>query len=880
MDWEPSVKRAVSGAFVHLLAALSAVLVLSGHVQAQDGEIISWTKLPGTAVDVSINSQGQAYVVAPNGTPWRWDALEQRWRKMSGNFVRISAAEGNRPWAINADGVVFRYNGLWWENKDTDVADVAADSLGNVYIAKASGEIKKWNPLRSEWRPLESPINPMAYRIALDMVGNPWAVTRDGRIRTFDGKTWIVIPGRAVDIAIGGDETAVIADVDGRVRTWNATLRRWQAVAGVDGVTVVAAAPDGGPWAVVKDGVIMATTLLVAPEKIKQEEGQVQDIQAPQAVAPVDSAPVAVASSVAAEPATPAAVVAPSVRVQSATASVQTAGTLTAPPAVASPATSTPATGTTDQNATSAVAPTASTMGTTDPIATTAKGDITFVNTQKSASVLAIGRDGSVFGLDVGGNVLRWSNSRKRFESFPGTLVRIAVDADGNPWGISTLGRVFRHTGNLWKQIPNATGSDISIGADGTVVIADASSNLYKLNAAMTRFERISGKGLLVAVAPDGVPWTIRSDSLVQRCAALPCEVFAQKAKSISIGPDGSVYVVSDRELLMRLGADGKTFGAVRTPGHTPLRVAVGPSGYPWVVSTAKFALASTYFQRDEQNDRTVAAATSGGTAGSGSTAAVVDVPSTTSFTFSKNMSFDTYSPGVVNFEGMAVGDNGKVFVIGSDNSQPRVYSIKAFNSTKKTFEATTISFPETVTKMDAANDGTLWGYANGSVYKLSATGTLLKTYTVPSGTANDLVVGSDGAVYILNGSSLYRLKPGTSVFMKFSNDDVSKVAVGRAGDLWIMDSGNIIQQYTGTRFENRPLGQSVTGTDIGAGRDGSVYISRWNGSAAVLKKWNATNKSFDTIKNVEADYVDVDPDGRPWIAYTSSSNDVKRGKD
>lgn len=836
---------------------------------------VTWSRLSGTAVDISINSKGQAYAVAPNGTPWRWDALEQRWRKMSGDFVRITAAEGNRPWAINADGVVFRYNGLWWENKDTGVADVAADALGNVYIAKASGEIKKWNPLRSEWRSLDSPVNPLAYRIALDMAGNPWAVTRERRIRTFDGNSWVVIPGRAADIAIGGDDTAVIADADGRVRTWNVTQRRWQLVAGIDGVTAVAAAPDGGPWAVVKDGVIMATTLLIAPEKIKQEEGRAPENQAPQAVAPVDSAPVAVASSVAAAPATPAAVVAPSVQVQSATASVQTAGTLTVPPAVASPATST-----TGQTVTTAVAPTSPTMGTTDPFATTAKGDITFVNTQKSASVLAIGRDGSVFGLDVGGNVLRWSNSRKRFESFPGTLVRIAVDADGNPWGISTLGRVFRHTGNLWKQIPNATGSDISIGAGGTVVIADASSNLYKLNAAMTRFERISGKGLLVAVAPDGVPWTIRSDSLVQRCATLPCVVFGQKAKSISIGPDGSVYVVSDRGQLMRLGADGKTFEAVRTPGHTPLRVAVGPSGYPWVVSTAKFALASTYFQRNEQNDRTIAASMGGNTTGTGSTSAVVDVPSTTSFTFSKNMSFETYTPGVVNFEGMAVGENGKVFVLGSDNSQPRVYSIKVFNSTKKTFEVTTISFPENVTKMDASNDGALWGYANGSVYKLSATGTLLKTYTVPSGTANDLVVGADDTVYVVVGSLLYRLKPETSVFMKFSNDDVSKVAVGRAGDLWIMDSGNIIQQYTGTRFENRPLGQSVTGTDIGAGSDGSVYISMWTGSAAALKKWNATNKSFDTIKNVEADYADVDPDGRPWVAYTSSNNDVKRGKD
>ncbi len=865
-------KTMVRLCFVLACMTLGVVQVGTKAAAQDTTKSITWTRLSGTAVDISINSQGQAYAVAPDGTPWRWDALEQRWRKMSGDFVRITAAEGNRPWAINAGGVVFRYNGLWWENKDTNVVDVAGDALGNVYIAKASGEIKKWNPLRSEWRTLEG----TAYRIALDMAGNPWVVTRDRRIRAFDGKGWIEMPGRALDIAIGGDDTKVIADVDGQVRIWNNVQRRWQVVVGVDGVIAVAAAPNGGPWVVVKEGGILATTLLVAPEQIKTEKGKAKEIQAPQAVAPVDSAPVAVASSVAATPATPAAAVASSVQGRPITAPVQMAAKLATPPAVSSPATNV-----SGQSTSATVTPIASTMGTTDPAAVTAKGNITFINTQKNVSALAIGKDGSVFGLDAGGNVVRWSNARKWFESFPGTLARIAVDPNGNPWGISILGRVFRHDGNLWKQIPIATGSDISIGADGTVVITDASSGLYKLNDAMTRFERIPGQGLLVAVAPDGTPWSIRSDSLVQQCATSPCKVFTQKAKSISIGPDGSVYVVSDRGFLMRLGADSKTFELVRTPGHTPLRVAVGPNGYPWVVSSATLALASTYFQRDEQNDRTIAASTAGDTAGSGSTAAVVDVPSSTSFTFSKSMDFEEYSTGLANHHGIHIGENGKVYLRGTNiDGQLYVQKIRVFNSTKNTFEDTDISFPEEVSSMDAASDGTLWGYKDGSVYKLSATGKLMKTYTVSSDTARSLAVSADGSVYIVAGSLLYRLKPGTSVFTKFSNDDVRKVAVGRAGDLWITDSNSYVQQYTGTKFENRPLGQSVEGTAIGASSNGSVYISVQSGSYPILKKWNATNKSFDTVKNTRADIIDVDPDGRPWIAYSSGDGNVQRGKD
>ncbi|MBX2832899.1 MAG: hypothetical protein KTR23_17375 [Rhodospirillales bacterium] len=829
---------------------------------------VIWTRLPGKAVDISINSLGQAYAVAPNGTPWRWDAIEQRWRKMSGDFVRISAAVGNRPWAVNAEGVVFRYNGLWWENKDTDVADVAADALGNVYIAKVSGEIKKWNPLRSEWRPMEG----QAHRIALDMAGNPWGVTRDGHITAFDGKIWIEMPGRAIDIAIGGDDTAVIADAERRVRIWNRVANSWQVVAAVAGVTAVAATPDGGPWAVITDGAIMATTLLVAPEKIKTEEGKAPEIQAPQAVAPVESAPVAVASGVSAPPATPTTATAPLAQVAAATAPLQTAkGVIASPVALETSATA--------QNAPNTVAPSSGVSATLDPIAVTTTEDITFVNTQKSASVLAIGRDGSVFGLDAAGNVLRWSNSRKRFESFPGTLVRLAVDADGNPWGISTLGRVFRHTGNLWKQIPNATGSDIAIGADGAVVITDASGNLSKLNDAMTRFDRISGKGLLVAVAPDGTPWTIRSDSLVQRCASSPCDVFAQKAKSIGIGPDGSVYVVSDRGFLMRLGADGSTFDVVRTPGHSPQSVAVGPNGYPWVVTANALALASTFFERDEQSDRAVAASTSGDTAGSGDTAAVVDVSSNTDFIFSKNMTFDTYTTGLDSIEELIVGQDDEVYVYGIPDGQDANKFLK-FNSTKKKFEQVSISLDENLKNIDVDSDGAIWIAVNGSVKKLSSTGSVQRTYSVSSGSPRNLSIGADGTVYVVIGQTLYRLKPGTNAFTKFSNDDAYKVAIGRSGDLWITDTSNIVQQFTGTKFENRPLGQSVETQDLGAGTDGSVYITFWDGNKYLLKKWNATNKSFDTVKNVNADMVDVDSDGRPWIANTNEDSNVKRGKD
>ena len=560
---------------------------IAGPAFAQTAKDIAWTRMAGTAVDISINADGQAYVTAQNGTPWRWDKAEQRWRRMSGNFIRISAAEGNRPWAVNADGEVFRYNGLWWEEKDTDVADVAADTNGNVYIAKKDGSLRKWYSLRGEWRPVAGSQGVSVSRIALSPSGQLWAVDGDGEVHTFDGKSWSILPARARarDIALGGTDVLMIADAAGKVVRWDGVQKQFTPLSGIGQATALGITPDGKAWVVVQGGAILGNGT-IALEGVEEDTATIPKAKVQKAIVRKSK--------------------------------VDTAGVFTPPipvPVVPSAPSVTAAEGTAADEV-SRSSTTGADAG--DPATITTKAKIIFINTLKSVSTLAIGGDGSIFGLDGGSNVLRWSNKKKSFDDFPGTLVRIAVDKEGNPWGISALGRVFRHDGSRWKQISGATASDISIGYDGTVLTASAAGRLYKLNDKQTRFEMIKGSGVSVGVGPDGTPWTIRQDKLVQRCDKFPCTIMPQKAISISVGPDGSVWIVSDRNKLMRLNKNGK-FEAILTPGHTPLKVTVGPSGYPWVVSSDNIALASTFFDLDESSDRLLASSTSSDTSGSGS---------------------------------------------------------------------------------------------------------------------------------------------------------------------------------------------------------------------------------------------------------------------
>ena len=159
--------------FVSLL--LFIFCALSAHAQNRVSSSEQWQQLPGNALDLTMNLEGQAYVVGKDGTPWRWDLKETRWRRMSGKFIRISAAEGNRPWAIDGEGTVFRYNGLWWEDKEQDVLDVSADTIGNVYILMRNGRLKKWYSLRSEWREVGYPLGLVWQRaVSANHHGDEW----------------------------------------------------------------------------------------------------------------------------------------------------------------------------------------------------------------------------------------------------------------------------------------------------------------------------------------------------------------------------------------------------------------------------------------------------------------------------------------------------------------------------------------------------------------------------------------------------------------------------------------------------------------------------------------------------------------------------------
>lgn len=800
-----------------------------------------WTALSGSVADLAMNADGQAYAVGRDGTVWRWDLVEIRWRPMSGKMQRITAAEGNRPWAVSGGGTVFRYNGLWWENRAEDVVDVAADILGNVYIAKSDGTIFKWYDLRSEWRPVSG----RAVRLSLDYYGMLWAVAPDGTVQSFDGENWQAWSGRARDIAAGGTGQVGIATPEGDIRLLNDSQKVWSKLAGINDVISLVIAPDSAVWAVQAHGDLYTNK----PVSSTGEQTRSQQARS------------ANARSITAE----------GIAVDTPSAPVQSAQSIVAP--TVAPQTAVVGDSRPSEDRGSVV----------DQASITADDPITFFDTNKSADRIAIGKDGSIFAVDADGNVLRWSNSRRDFESFPGSLVRIAVDPEGVPWGISNLGRVFFNTGVEWEQVRDATASNIAIGSDGTVVISDASGTLFEFDESSKRFNRIQGSGIDLAVSPDSVVWVINADGFVQRCDDFPCKLLPQKARDISIGPDGRVWIVSEQGRLMRLKEDGATFEVVTTLGQEPRDVASGPNGLPWFVAIDGSIYASSYFERDESADRMIAARSSGDTVGSGaSESPVSDSPS--AITFSKNMRFDTLDNGDI--------ATGEAWIKAGNDELVYVYSLQdrkftTYDERRRTFVSKSTQLGANSYEIDGFvvdSEGGIWADVN-ETGQTTVVGLFrdfdgsLHEYDDPCNTIEDLGIAPDDTLYVVcsftsGNNRLYRKPSNSLTFRQIQTDaNISKVAVGRAQDIWIIDSNDNVRQWDGRNFVLRPRsGQEAQAISVGA--DGSVYIRINNG----LAKWNSANQSFDTVNNIDISHLTVDHTGRPWITYDTAP-DVKRAR-
>ncbi|MGX9356767.1 hypothetical protein ACS3SW_16855 [Roseobacteraceae bacterium S113] len=217
---------------------------------------------------------------------------------------------------------------------------------------------------------------------------------------------------------------------------------------------------------------------------------------------------------------------------------------------------------------------------------------------------LAIGIDGSVWGLSDSGAIFRWSNTTQRFRRFPGRLRSIAIKQDGLPIAVGTRAHLVEHDGQGWRTRPTDRSLNaVSLGLGDRLFVEDRRGQiLVRPDPSTGPYFPMPIQARGPAGAQDGGVWVIgRGNQLVFCSEAGACAPKSLIAKDVAVGPGGTVFAIDLNGNLFRYLPDIDRFNIIRR-GNTE-RVAVGPNDRPWILTTGGRVLYSAWFDRDESGD-------------------------------------------------------------------------------------------------------------------------------------------------------------------------------------------------------------------------------------------------------------------------------------
>lgn len=752
---------------------------------------------------------------------------------------------------------------LTWQKVKGTAQDVGVSPTGSVFVVSRQGRMWRWGSvLGEEWKTMSG--HGFA-RVDSGSSNKPWAVTEDGRVRYYNGLWWETRGEGFIDIGAGRKGVVYALGKNGDVAKWTPKERRFIPENVKQGIRIDVDR-DGHPWVVDDAGTVhrfdgnewralpgVVVDISIGPSGLAfaalSDGAVVRWRAADTAWVPIEG--IARVHAVSVGPGGKPWAVTNKGRVHATSLFLAERQREEEREADARPA---PA----SKHRAAPIDP----AGVTDP------SPIKFKRVTGQARDIAIGADGSVFIVQAESTALgRYSNRRKVFIDFPGELSRLAVAADGSPWGVNNRREVYRHDGKDWIRVLGAEGLDIAIGGSGDVFVTSPDETLYRLDAATGRFKRYLGAtGIRVAVDGNATPWVINGMGEIRRCDESPCKRLARKGRDIAIGPDGSVFLADTDGKVLTFDQETGNWRPLLGVTFQASAVAVGPKGRPWAVDIAGGVHASSVFDRDEGGDVRIAKRTVKRT--TTSTKSI--------FTFTKSMTFeaaDVSGLGGIDILDIAVGADGTVIGVQSTLDGEYPQDVLIFNHKSDKFETADDQPTVYASSVAVDPDGEMWfvsttpSTTTAYVYEQRGHSFKKRTGLRAGGSVTpDIAVGADGTVFAIDTyGKVYRYDPAAYRFRKFiSSGAYAKIAVDPLGIPWVTDSTGLVYQWDGSKFVRRLYGTPSTATDIGIGADGSLFLTL--STTGALKRWNASNQDFDDLSNGTGGRLAVSPEGRPWF--------------
>jgi len=801
-----------------------------------------------------------------------------------------------------------------WERIQGSAADIAVGADGQVGAIDRQGRVYRFDISKSDWQPIGRNMR----RIAASKDGTFWAVDARGNLRVFKGSSWNNVGAGASDVAIAPNGQVYVATNTNKIAAYNPASRQWLAIDG--NASRVAMDGNGLLWAISPQGTISrrlddawiglaGTAVDISSDEngniyIVGTDGKLyawsEETRAWTLISGVESLnTISIADGQFWSVDQTGQIFARGI-----------AGKQRADKEIII-----------GENGDGGSSDTEETID-DSPLVFTVLPDTT------TLEKLAIGRDGSVYGLTLDGEIRRWSNAEQRFYDFPGTVEDLVVKDDGLPLAIGTNNNLVEHDGEAWRQINLALGlADLSVYGDLDKVLAiSLNEQTVRLSDSYLTYTQLPKQGNIIEAAPNGDFWVIDDAQRLFQCnMGGQCERQSINAGDISIGPGGSVFVVDKGNRLRRYNRSSKDFEILATPVSVGT-VAVGPQDRPWITNPAGQVYYSNFFKRDETFDRRLATKTQatddvtteepnvdGNNTG-------IQIVQSISFT---QVNIPTSALGYPNLDmglrDITVGKNDIVIATGFAtpcdegnganwlyNPNTRTFSYLDYLKGINLFVAVAVddlingdingntppttpspAVPSLIAEWnkDCANQSELITYISSVFTDPSAQASQNfdgASFSLPQplNAIPDLDYAADGTVINLFDAELEYFQPENANDVEFFDQiEFMRIGIGKdVNDIWAISRTNNVYEYvqSSDSFELRSTKADDKAQDVGVGQDGTVFIVNTSG---VLKKWDALSGRFIKTNKKNVTRVAVDSRGNPIVANFPASQTVFFGR-
>ncbi len=196
---------------IHWLLLSLATLCSFGISSAKAD--ITWSALPGAAVDVGAGGNGQVWVINAGQSIYRW--VNGNWTQVPGAAVRVAVDAQGNAWVVNSAGNIYEWVNNNWVQRPGGLSDIGVGANGAVWGVSSNQQIWRWNG--STWTQIPG----AAVRVSVDPQGNAWVVNSAGSIYTWVNNNWAQRPGAAKDVAACGNGDVYVIGTDNSPYKWN-----------------------------------------------------------------------------------------------------------------------------------------------------------------------------------------------------------------------------------------------------------------------------------------------------------------------------------------------------------------------------------------------------------------------------------------------------------------------------------------------------------------------------------------------------------------------------------------------------------------------------------------------------------------------------------